>query len=476
MNPGGRYVDMAIRLTVCRPLDDHGHFEETGQYVDVGGVWDRWAYRYVPDRDPETRLVRTVSAAQLGYALSDRPRIMAAGGRGGGKTEALAQRCERLLLERPGSKGLIVSPIYKQTKIVWRKLLHRMHRWVERAHRTDLLVTFITGSEVRFLSADNPESLRGWDAHWAAVDEEKDVTDEAITIVSMCLRESGTPMVFGAGTPELGEYSERYAELEARDPGAVFRFPALSNPFTDKAYLYEARPYMSQALWEQEAEARFVRTDSSQVAKGFDRDRHRVDDVRSLGKDITQEYTAARGKRARWIVGADYNHNFDCVAWVHKVYAGNRWIVHDRVAAETPGKLALALDAAGYPGADVTVVDDASGEWMGLGGKRDPNSSSRMMRQHGYDCRHRKANPGVKDRVNAFLALLDPADGSPPKWGYLPKVAKVVQRTMENCAWNSTGREIDKEGDWDHDLDAGTYPIIFFQPAARLQAPRVRPV
>lgn len=476
MSPNNRYIDCAIRMQVCKPSDTGPAPVKTHRVL--GGVWDSWHGRYDPDMSPSEVHLRQVTQAQYDYCTSEMARITGAGGRGGGKSEALAQRCEYLILTRPGNHGLVVSPDYSHTQIIWEKLLRRVHQWTLPGtmgiNRTRRLLRFVNGVTVRFLSADNPDSLRGWDAHWLGVDEEKDVSDEAIEIAMLCLRLAKQPLIFGAGTPEVGEYYERFERMKESKDCEVFRFPSRENCFIPHAVFDLAIGLMDERRYRQEVLAEFVRMDEDAlVAKGFDRNIHKIDILKSGLKDVTRAYTKRKLRKSfSFIIGIDYNHSTPCVAWVYRVFEPNIWVVVDIVKAPDPAwKLAKDLKNAGYSPLECLVIDDASAEWHdSTGGSKSPNSSRRYMREHGFLCINpdpkANKNPPVRARIDGLTAKLSPAKGD-PTWYYSARLGRRVYEVMENQVWMNTGWKLDKTAGYDHDMDAATYPIHRLEPPAK---------
>jgi hypothetical protein len=441
-------------------------------------VWDKWTRQY--DNSIQcSPVIRRVTEEQYNYCISKKARITGAGGRGGGKSEALAQRCEYLAVTIPGSAGLVVSPDYDHTLIIWRKLLERVHRITMPGkigvHITNRMITLVNGSTIRFRSANHPDSLRGWDAHWLAIDEEKDVPDEAIDISMLCLRLARKPFIFGAGTPEIGEYSDRYERLKELDDAEVFTFPSRDNAFIPHAVFDLAAKLMDERRYRQEVLAEFVRMDEDAiVCKGFDRNLHKID-VLKLGKrDITREFTRSKLRKGfGFIIGVDYNHDTPCVAWVYRIYEGGIWVAVDIIKAPDPSwKLAKDIKAAGYDPRDCIVIDDGSAEWQDGRGSRSPNSSRRHMREHGFTCINPdpsyKKNPSVRSRIDALTCKLAPANGAAPTWFYAERLGRRVYDVMENQTWASSGWTMDKSVGHVHDIDAATYPLYRLAPAASL--------
>jgi hypothetical protein len=324
---------------------------------------------------------------------------------------------------------------------------------------------------VQFLSADNPDSLRGWNASWAGLDEEKDISDEAIDIVMLCLRDSAHPLIFGAGTPEMGAYQERYERLEAAEECDVFSFPSRDNVFIPHRVFDLAKSLMDKKRYAQEVLAEFVEMEvvpyicKRELGEQHVVTRNQIADW----KDVTAQIAARKtGHKRRWIAGADYNQATPNVAWVYKVYFPNIWVLHDIVYAPGKDALAVQLDIAGYPAMDVLVVDDASGEYDRHKGLQSPNSSSRMMRRMGYKCVHNNKNPFIKDRINAFMAKFAPLEGD-PTWRYVDHMRHKVEMCLKVIKTDKNNpNKLDKSDGVDHDFDACTYPVVYFEPAARV--------
>lgn len=485
-SPENRYTTCAIRLIVCQRLDDD--WIATGPISRVfGGIWDSRARCFLDEPPPDHEVQwRPVTLEQFDYCLSAKRRITGKGGRGGGKTEALAQRMECLILDRPTENGLILSPDFPHVEIVEDALKPRIWDWLLPGtmgiNVTKHLWRTIFGQKLKFLSAERPKKLKGYGAGWMGIDEEALIHDIAIENTILCLRKSKDPLIFGAGTPELGMYSLRYDRMKA-DPVRcrLYSFPSMDNVFIPTTIFEDAQYLMDPLRYQQEVLAQFVRLEpGAVVAKAFDPAKHKIDLRDAALRDITRAYTRRKFKRPYdYISGTDYNNRHPNISWVHKVFFPNIWVAMKRFAAADPAThLAQAMIDGGCTPANTVIIDDASGEYNVLQGKQSPNSSVRLMRSMGFKCFHPKKNPPVGDRVNAFLAKLDPMRGH-PTWRYSSEndeLVEIVERTMTNQLWKDDGKTLSKAEGTDHDFDAGTYPIAFCEPAERLQIPRVRGV
>jgi hypothetical protein len=483
-NPANRFIDVAIQLHVYDILEEKLH--DTGRRSRIfGGVWDLAARRYTGDAPTDVKALR-VSQLQYDYVHCPVSRWTAKGGRGSGKTFALSTKAACLLIDLPFERGLLLSPVNDLRDTVWDTVLGLLdERWLQPGtrgiHETKKTIRTIVGSAAQFRSGESLRGLRSWGVSWCGVDEEKDVTDTAIDTAWGCVRQTRYPIMFGAGTPEAGgEYEARFKKMASdEDPdSAVFSMPSKSNPFIYHELFDLLRTQMDEKRYRQEILAEFVEMEPIPYVcrREFDRERHHLDVRRHIARDITKKYTERRFRRGfKYIIGVDYNHDYPCYGVVYRLFAGRpvHWVAVDIVQATgIASRLAAALIESGYTPRNSVIIDDASGDYNAPRGKKDPNSSSRLMRASKFVVVHKAANPGIKDRVNAFLAKLAPIQGH-PSWSLDLDRCEDLAESIENVKWWN-GRKIDKEGGWDHVFDAATYPIAFLEPAARPNIPAVR--
>jgi hypothetical protein len=409
--------------------------------------------------------------------MSTKNRITAKGGRGGGKSKALSYRVLRLILEHPEWHILIVSPDFPHTRIIWEMILPLVWPIIQHGgiNKTERTIRTITGGVLRFLSAFNPDALRGWNAHAAALDEEKDITDIAIGTVMLCLRCNKHPLIFGAGTPEVGEYQKRYEMLQKDPDSAVFSLPSTDNVFVSQRIFELAQTHMSERLYRQEVLAEFVEVEDKFYVfrREFNEQKNGVQ-MPILGRDITREKTLSRlGHPYRYIVGVDYNFDYPNYGAIYRIFDDNLWVLVDLVRVTgLASKFGQDLIDRGYTTDACAIIDDASGEYNGGGGANNtPNSSARLMRALGFHCYHPRKNPPIKDRINAFSSKLAPLNG-PPTWKYDTVRCADVKNVMENIQWFN--QRLDKYEGLDHAVDAMSYPIWYFEPAAKELIPGIR--
>ncbi len=91
--------------------------------------------------------------------------------RGSGKTLLAMNLMLYWLLGDKNQKGGWVSPIYNQAKAVYDQVVEAGRDIIVQSNRQDLNITFINGSSLKFLSSDNPDSIRGFRFHFLILDE-----------------------------------------------------------------------------------------------------------------------------------------------------------------------------------------------------------------------------------------------------------------------------------------------------------------
>ena len=89
-----------------------------------------------------------------------------------GKTVAcIAWLLEKALNGKLGQNFWWVAPVYSQTKVAFRRLKRGLPRHLYVTNESELTMTFLNGSIIRFLSAEKPDALYGEDVHGVVLDE-----------------------------------------------------------------------------------------------------------------------------------------------------------------------------------------------------------------------------------------------------------------------------------------------------------------
>jgi hypothetical protein len=186
-------------------------------------------------------------------------------GRRFGKTTLTAWIVLLDALAHPQGVYWIISPVYPQTKILWRMirkiLLTLPQGYVTRIMEGELFIELTNGSTIWAKSGDNPTALRGEGLNGVIIDESayvnRVVWEESI---EPALVDKNGWAVF-IGTP-AGKNWFYELFLRGLDPShedwASFRYETKDNPYIPGKWLEKKRLTTPEMIWRQEYEAEFI--------------------------------------------------------------------------------------------------------------------------------------------------------------------------------------------------------------------------
>jgi len=148
-----------------------------------------------------------------------------------GKTVAcIAWILEQALHGKAGQNFWWVAPVYSQTKVAFRRLKRGLPPHLYVTNESELTVTLLNGSIVRFLSAEKPDALYGEDVFAVVLDEATRMRQESwFAIRSTLTATRGKVRIIGnvkgrnnwayriARRAEQGEEGWHYAKITAYD-------------------------------------------------------------------------------------------------------------------------------------------------------------------------------------------------------------------------------------------------------------------
>ncbi len=175
------------------------------------------------------------------------------------------------LLQNPNQKSLWIAPIYGQCRKVFKELANAAHDVILEKNKAELSITFINGSTLIFLSADRPDSIRGYSANYVII-------DEAAFIKEIALTEAILPTMTAIGkkcliisTPKSKGWFYNYW-IKGSEPNKdyiSFQGVSTDNPYTDKEFIAEQQSSLPRDIYEQEYNAKFSDA-GSEVFRGLD--------------------------------------------------------------------------------------------------------------------------------------------------------------------------------------------------------------
>lgn len=148
-----------------------------------------------------------------------------------GKTVAcIAWILEQALHGKAGQNFWWVAPVYSQTKVAFRRLKRGLPPHLYVTNESELTVTLLNGSIVRFLSAEKPDALYGEDVFAVVLDEATRMRQESWFAIRSTLTATRGPIrIIGnvkgrnnwayriARRAEQGEKGWHYAKITAYD-------------------------------------------------------------------------------------------------------------------------------------------------------------------------------------------------------------------------------------------------------------------
>lgn len=186
----------------------------------------------------------------------------------------------------------------------------------------------------------------------------------------------------------------------------------------------------------------FVNLASGSVYADFDRRLNHTDAVIMPGEPL--------------MVGMDFNV-MNMTACINVVRNGLPMTLAERVKVrDTPAMVRILQEDFKLKGHHVKVFPDASGQ--NTSSKNASESDLSILRQGGLPVEVDSSNPSVKDRINAYNAMILNAKGE-RRWKINTDLCPVTTEALEQQVWGLDGQP-DKKSGHDHPNDANGYYLV----------------
>lgn len=183
--------------------------------------------------------------------------------RGSGKTLLAENMMLFWLLDNPNQKGGWISPIYNQAKNVYDQVVEAARDIIVQSNRQDLHISFSNGSSLKFISSDNPDTIRGFRFHYLILDEVAFIKETTIqSAILPTLNPNGKKCLL-VSTPRGKNHLYTWY-LKGKDTSAdtiSFKIPLTECPYVNKNLIEEAQRSLPEGIYRQEYLAEF--TDAS---------------------------------------------------------------------------------------------------------------------------------------------------------------------------------------------------------------------
>lgn len=209
------------------------------------------------------------------------------------------------------------------------------------------------------------------------------------------------------------------------------------NPYLPDGYIQSLRDTYSDNLLAAYLNGQFVNLTSGTVFASYDRERNNSTETIQPGQ--------------RLLIGCDFNVTKQ-MAVIHVLKDGKPHAVAELIDMyDTPSMIKTIKEL--YPKHNIIMYPDSSGK-----SRKTVDASSSdiaLLQQAGFSVRAHRANPRIKDRINATNIMFQ-------KQNYFVNVKKCPEyaEALEQLAYDKNGVP-DKTSGFDHETDAGTYYIAY---------------
>ena len=183
--------------------------------------------------------------------------------RGSGKTLLAENMMLFWLLDNKNQKGGWISPIYNQAKSVYDAIVEAAKDIITQSNRQDLSMQFINGSSLKFLSSDNPDSIRGFRFNYLVIDEVAFHRESAITTAILpTLNPNGKKCLLVSTPRGKNHFHGWYMKGKTNESNVIsFKIPLTECPYINQSLVDEAKKSLPPDIFAQEYLAEF--TDAS---------------------------------------------------------------------------------------------------------------------------------------------------------------------------------------------------------------------
>jgi hypothetical protein len=181
-------------------------------------------------------------------------------GRRAGKTELIVRLAIAKALLKPKQNIAIFSVNYNQAKnVVFKRFEEVAHSSWDLRSGDSLQIRLPNGSVIYIISGEQPNSIRGYNLHFAFLDEAAFLLPELFTQVVKPALLTTQGGVFICSTPKgMNWFFHLWESVKDNPDWALFHLPSSVNEFITAADIEEQRQLLSEAEFREEILAEFV--------------------------------------------------------------------------------------------------------------------------------------------------------------------------------------------------------------------------
>ena len=412
-------------------------------------------------------ILYTPHEAQLRFHNSKARYRVAAFGRQSGKSTAALNDLLKRAWENESHIYWYVSPTYAQAQVQYRRLVAMMWSCRElmiKKNQSDLRIKLINMSEIRFVSGENFENLRGATLHGAVIDEVREHHRDLwpMVIRPMLVTTNGwcsfisTP----AGFDQFYDLAEQ-AKANVTGEWEFMSAPSWCNPLIRKEEIEALKSSMTEPQFAQEILAEFRDITAGKAYTFTDKNVRNSSPFTTDGTPISQYLPI--------VVGMDFNATF--MRWTLGQENNGHFYFYDELAVDGTNTQECAPELVRRVKdhkMGVILIGDASGK---------AKHSSATQSDYAIICnaltaggvkwtnRTPEANPPVRERVNNVNSHLCSADGSVRL--FVHPNCKSLKRDFERVVWKeglATQLDQTKDPSLTHSTDGVGYVVNVLSP------------
>ena len=350
---------------------------------------------------------------------------------------------------QPEERRWFVAPTYRQGKMVIFPLLRSVFRQWQGAtiNESELSIKLPNNAEISIKGAEQENNLRGATLNKVVMEEfsyiKPNVYEEII--YPMLTTTQGETLFIG--TPNSFDHLYDYYLRGQSDDSdwRSWQYTTVQGGFVSQEEVDKAKATMDEVTFKSEFMADFVST-GNRVAYNFDRKIH-IKQTKELspnlfwGIDFNVDYMSA-------VLGCEYTDG--SIHYFHEIRQSNSNTEQMAVAMKK-----VAPNTPCYP--------DSAGSARSTTSHK---SDHQILKDYGFQVIAKKANPPVRDRINALNRMLKDANDRVKMT--VDSSCKYLIKDLEQCQRDRAGKiEKNKDISLSHALDACSYYIALRHPIVK---------
>jgi hypothetical protein len=175
------------------------------------------------------------------------------------------------LLKDSKMKGAWISPTYNQAKKVFEEITSACNDIILDKNKAELSIRLINKSDIKFLSAERYDNIRGFSFHYLIIDEGAFIRKQAMNeAILPTLSAIGKKCLMLSTPKSKNWFYEMFIKgLEENDNYISFRAISTDNPYISREFIETQRQSLPTEIFKQEYLAQFSEA-TSDVFRGID--------------------------------------------------------------------------------------------------------------------------------------------------------------------------------------------------------------